>query len=125
MAISKTKITETIVKLMMDTQTNKICWQASSLDKIELEGDGELLGAIFLTRIKEKRLMLYKYKYKSNFAVLSNASNWHTSYCLSIVNNKDETVWNFPYDSSIESLYSEVAFMASGAEEFIDDLLGN
>jgi hypothetical protein len=134
------KIVEKITRLITLTQDNTIKWNASSPEtaRIIQDDDSYAVGAIYTTTYKEKRLRIYKRRFKVNepSALVSGSSAsllsvyspkqsypyWDTNIILEFVNEEGDSLWTFPYAPSLEDLFSAVQYQVADVGNFLDSI---
>lgn len=112
---------ETISKLNRETKEDRVVWQVNRSIPSSLLGTEELMDNVYMTKVLEKYLRLYKLQVKYYFD--EGAYEWTENFRLEFTDERGNSIWRFPDDRSIIDLYETVTYKTSGAEKFFSDFL--
>jgi|SRR5215213_5125991 hypothetical protein len=134
MAEEKNKWIDAITKLTKLTQEGKLKWSSASSTDVLVSDDVQQVEAVFTATHKDKRLRLYKKRFKveepSNpwFGATSILSHrkypyWTAQIYLELVDTHGHSLWTFPEVSALSDLLTSVKYQVSGVKDFLNDLL--
>ena len=130
---------EAIGKILALTRDGTIVWEVAKKNQID-QTEEDVITTPFKTTYLEKNLRIYKKKYKkkirkpsaSFFYAISAFEgddeknyDYRTFYktILEITDNFGNALWTFPDEDILDDLLKAVKYKASGAQDFIDQLL--
>lgn len=132
--VANNKMSAAISKLIELTQKNKIEWVATDAPKYGIGLMQDRATAAFETEHKGKHLRIYRklppslrHRYGTT-EELERANPFLTQegegkVNLEIIDDRGNVIWRFSNEEMLEDLLSAVQYKASGAQDFIDDLL--
>jgi hypothetical protein len=130
------KIIESITKIIKLTQENKMKWESSSPDneRIIKDDDSYAMGSVYKSNYKEKHLRIYKRRFKvnePNYATSVSGLDifgtkkypyWDVTIILEITDYQGNSLWKFPYASSLEDLFSAIEYQVADVKGFLDNI---
>lgn len=115
------KSTRAVLKLTKDTIDGKVNWSIVSKAKIVLGSEEEILDNVYKTKYLNNFLRVYKYRDKAYHDYLEYT--WVDGYRLEMIDENNNSLWEFPSDHAIIGLYETVKEKTSGANTFLDEIL--
>ncbi len=138
MSDNQDKNLEAIAKLLFLTQQGKINWTPIDPNKVKTTYENEIISFVFSTSYKEKRLRIYKRKYKTlqiitpsiRFSIQDylnpvKETVWVSEIALEITDNYGNPIWRFPEEEILRDLLEAIKYKASGAHDLINSLLSD
>ena len=135
MSKSDERNTKAILKLIELTQRGNLNWQLWNKDSVNLKNN-ETIGPVFVTKYNEKLLRIYEKTIlvtqsdEGDLSAIVNISIGRTyPYYLRLIHleviDGEDVLWEFPNDSALDELYSEIKYKVSGVADLIDSLLND
>jgi hypothetical protein len=111
-----------ILKLNRDTKENKIKWSVvTNFIPSSISGTEVLVGSIYLSKVNDRSLILYKYRHRYYFD--EDQYNLVDDIRLEFINKSGISEWEFPQDRAIDDLYETVRYKSAHIDEFFQDFL--
>lgn len=112
-----------ITKLNRDTKEGNVKWESIYVKPSSLIGSEELMGNVYIAKVLEKKIRLYKYQTKSYHYYEEGTFEWVSQYRLEFIDHRGNPEWTFPGDPAIYDLYETVQYKTSDLDKFLDDYL--
>ncbi len=112
-----------ITKLNRETKEGIVKWDTIRNKPSSLSGSEVLVDNVYVCKILDKRLRLYKYQ--SKYFLDEDRFEWNDGYRLEFMDSYGNSEWAFSEDRAIYDLYQSVRFKASDIEKFMGDYLAN
>lgn len=109
-----------ISKLIKDTQNGEIEWETDDT-RITLPSSERRVSKIYRTEINGKNLRLYEYNIK--YFRDEDEWDWVERVRLEIIDEENDSIFEFGYDYSLYKLYYAIRKASSGADEFMKEFL--
>lgn len=117
--INENKISVFILELIKKTRQEKIHWYIIRHEIIDT--DKPIVNLVYQTNIKDKNFRIYKYKTKSYQDEFE--WEWIERIRLELVDDENNSLYEFPYDYSLMDLYEAIREKTSKISEILDDIL--
>lgn len=131
MAENKDKFVRLIAKLLELTQEQKIKWRTVKNTQNSDPSMTKIIGAIFETDYKFKKLRIYKRERNNtddnrnyiSFIAQFEKPSYTDTIILGFTDEQGNIVWSFPQVSGVRDLYEAVAYQVAEVDDFINDIL--
>lgn len=130
-AENKDKFVRLIAKLLELTQEQKIKWRTVKNTQNSDPSMTKIIGAIFETDYKFKKLRIYKRERNNtddnrnyiSFIAQFEKPSYTDTIILGFTDEQGNIVWSFPQVSGVRDLYEAVAYQVAEVDDFINDIL--
>jgi len=136
MAKDTDKWIDAIARLTKLTQEGNLKWSTVSPSGVLVNDEGQRVESTFIADHKNKRLRLYKKRFKvedpdpnplvtkiMSFPFVRKYPYWESHIYLELIDEYGRSLWTFPEVSALSDLLTSVKYQASGVKELLDDLL--
>lgn len=110
-----------ISKLNRETKEDIIKWEISNTRINSLVGSETIIGNIYIVKILNKNIRLFKYKEKHFYD--EDIFDWIEGYKLEFIDNSGNSQFTFAHDRAIYDLYETVQYKTSEIEDFLSNYL--
>lgn len=114
------KVTALIVKLNKLTQEGELKWETKNYE-IQLGSTEELLNKVYQTKLKNKEIRIFRYRYK--YYTDEHVYHWASDCRLEFIDSDGTPEWTFPEESTIYDLYDSVRYQTAQIDNFLDNFL--
>jgi len=118
---SESKISKLILGLIEKTRRNEIKWEKAKLTSNMNEFDEPIVDLLYKISIENAIFRIYKYKTKSYRDEYE--WEWVDRVKLELIDDDENTLYEFPYDYSLVNLYDAVREQTSGINDIIDKII--
>lgn len=110
-----------ISKLIKDTKKGDITWEDLPNRVLNLPSNERAIGKVYKTSINDQNLRIYEYQIKHYQDEYS--WDWVERLRLELIDNDDDTLFEFSEDYSLFKLYNAVRKANSNVDEIMKDFL--
>lgn len=111
-----------IIKLNKETASGKVAWTPVASGYAVLAHDGEVIGKVYRTPIRNKYFQLFRYRYK-DYSMDFDSLYWSSQVQLEITDIAGTQEWEFPHDNALNDLYETVRLKSGNVDDLLSSFL--
>lgn len=116
------KIKQLILELIKKTKNDELVWDSYTLPNNELPNGEYVLDKVYESKIENGYFNIYKYKIRNWYE--EDEFAWNTTIKFELLDKNHHTDYEFPYDNSLDDLYSIIREQSSNVTDIVDNILG-